>query len=112
MDGKEYLSAACESVREEIEKALGNGSIYDYFEDRDIYREDFTASISHRGAVYSSVSLMVAFGGPNVCIDTGTGAIEGYWWGVRASAPLSEEAVEAIDAWELERLQCIGIDIA
>lgn len=85
--------------------------IYTYFEGEDIYNEDFTASLSGRGIVYRGASLMVAFGGPNVCIDTNTGNVEGYWWGNRASVPIRREAVEAVDDWVLERLQCSGLDI-
>lgn len=47
----------------------------------------------------SGVEIMVAGGGPNIYIDTNTEAVELYWWGTRASADLSEEAVRQINAW-------------
>lgn len=43
------------------------------------------------------VKLLVAFGGPNIWIDTDAGLVRGYWWMDRANYPLSDAAVEAIN---------------
>lgn len=46
---------------------------------------------------YLSVQICVAWGGPNIYVDTGSKQVELYWWGSSAKAPLSERAVEMID---------------
>lgn len=37
--------------------------------------------------------ILVAFGGPNVWIDTDKKKVEGYWWGDYASADYSEDSL-------------------
>ena len=46
---------------------------------------------------------MVACGGPNIYVDTGSKAVELYWWTDRASYSLLSETAEAITA-EFEEL--------
>ena len=40
---------------------------------------------------YIGARVLVAFGGPNIWINTRTNTIEGYWWGDKASANYSDE---------------------
>lgn len=40
--------------------------------------------------VYRSARVLVAFGGPNIWIDTGTNTVDGAWWGDRASATFDD----------------------
>lgn len=47
--------------------------------------------------------ICIAFGGPNVYIDTDDGKVKLYWWADYAEAYLSKEAIDALDS-ELEEL--------
>lgn len=72
-------------------------SIYDYLEDC----LDIEYRCSSRRE-YRSVQIMVAWGGPNIYLDTATGKVELYWWGDRADAYLSQECITALDEWAEE----------
>ena len=74
---------------------LDEVSMYDYFEDR-IYDIGYTigGDFDYRG-----VRVMIAFGGPNVYINTNNRRVELYWGFGRAEAVLSDHAVDAIDAY-------------
>ena len=50
-----------------------------------------------RGETMYSCEICVAWGGPNIYIDTGTETVEGYWWTDRCSVPLDREICEMID---------------
>ena len=69
-------------------------SLYDFF--NDIYNIEYRLDARRE---YKSVALMVACGGPNIWIDTGTKQVELYWWTERASYPLNYDVVEAIDSF-------------
>lgn len=78
--------------------------LYDYFEDAlDV---EFRVSGRARDEL-RSVCIMVACGGPNIYIDTATRAVELYWWGDRASYPISSDAAEAVDEWAAEYWGCL-----
>lgn len=52
---------------------------------------------------YLGARVLVAFGGPNIWVDTKRGIVEGAWWGDRASASFTDnigldEALETL--WE------------
>ena len=72
-------------------------TIYDYFDDcLDIeYRCDSRKE-------YRSVQVMVAWGGPNIYVDTSSNNVELYWGGDAETWPLSSEAIEAVDNWAEE----------
>ena len=72
-------------------------SMWDYFED--IYNSRW---VLDSNLEYIAVRLMVACGGPNVWVDTETQRVELYWWGDRASYPLSSSAVAAVDEYAQE----------
>lgn len=85
-----YTCPCCGELIEESElEAL---SIYDYFED--VFDIEYRIGSDRE---YRSVCVMIACGGPNIYIDTATKNVELYWWGDRASYPLSLEAVNEID---------------
>ena len=67
-------------------------SLYDYFDDvYDIeYRMDSEGS-------YRSVSLMVAYGGPNIYVDTNDSYVKLYWGSTYAEAPISYDISDEID---------------
>lgn len=51
---------------------------------------------------YRSCRVMVAFGGPNIYIDTASRSVDLYWWNERATYLLSIDAADAIDEWAEE----------
>ena len=76
-------------------------SLYDFLEDcLDIeYRIGANKELR-------SVQIMVACGGPNIYIDSASTNVELYWWGDRASYPISSDAAVALDEWAEELYQC------
>lgn len=73
-------------------------TIDDYFDDNYGVR----TTIDDRGEVYST-SVCIAWGGPNIYIDTETGAVEMYWWSSRCCYPIPGSVAEMIDDWAQER---------
>ena len=39
---------------------------------------------------YLGARVLVAFGGPNIWVNTRTGTVEGHWWGDSASATFTD----------------------
>lgn len=76
-------------------------SIYDYFDD--VYDIEYRIGSDKE---LRSVCLMIACGGPNIYVDTGSKNVELYWWTERASYPLSSNAVASIDEFAEELYQC------
>jgi hypothetical protein len=54
-----------------------------------------------------SVQIMVTCGGPNIYVDTASKSVELYWWGDRASYPISYDAAAELDAWAEEYWRCL-----
>ena len=75
--------------------------IYDFFED--VYDIEYRVGSDK---ALRSVQIMVAFGGPNIYIDTASKKVELHWWCDYAYYPLSSNAVAAIDEWAEELYQC------
>ena len=48
---------------------------------------------------FKGARLLVAFGGPNIWIDTRHGRVEGYWWDVEETAHFYD-ALGLHDFWE------------
>lgn len=85
----------CESDLEAVD-------VYDYFSDcLDI---EFRCGSDKE---FRSVRIMVTCGGPNIYIDTATKQVELYWWGDRASYPISYDAAAAVDEWAEEYWGCL-----
>lgn len=60
-------------------------SAFDYLQDAlDIHW------ILNNDRTYRGARVLVAFGGPNIWIDTNTGLVEGYWWGDYAKASFTD----------------------
>lgn len=72
-------------------------SIWDYM--NDILDIDFIVS---RDREYRSCKICVAWGGPNIYIDTASSYVKLYWWTEYAEYPLSYSARDAIDEWAEE----------
>jgi hypothetical protein len=77
-------------------------SIYDWAED--------ILDIEYRcgsDKTYRSVRIMVAYGGPNIYIDTATERVELYWWTDRASYDIGRDVAVALDDWAEEYWNCL-----
>jgi hypothetical protein len=48
---------------------------------------------------YRSAQICIAWGGPNIYIDTATKDVELYWGSERARYPVSYDAIDIIDEW-------------
>jgi hypothetical protein len=60
-------------------------SAYDYLENAiDI------EYIVDRQKGYLGARILVAFGGPNIWVNTRTGTVEGHWWGENARASFED----------------------
>lgn len=69
-------------------------SFYDYFENAlDI---DYIVNSSKE---YKACRIMIAFGGPNIYVNTWERQVQLYWWNESASFYLSMETCDAIDEW-------------
>ena len=55
---------------------------------------------------YNGVRLLIAFGGPNIYVDTVSGRVDLYWWSERGSCQLSRDALHAIDDVFNEYYEC------
>ena len=85
-----YTCQECDETFEEYElEAL---SLYDYFDDVFDIEYRFGSDRQLR-----SVKLLVAYGGPNIYIDTASCTVELYWWGDRASYPIDRDVCGEID---------------
>lgn len=93
--GDKYRCPHCHTVAdiEDYEQL----SIWDYMNDvLDIY------FIVSRDREYRSCKILVAWGGPNIYIDTAAAMVKLYWWNEYADYPLSYAARDAIDEWAEE----------
>lgn len=79
-------------------------SLYDWMVDAlDIeYRVSGHASSPE----YRSASVLVAFGGPNIYIDTATATVQLYWWTERDECPIAPDACAELDAVLEEFFNC------
>lgn len=72
-------------------------TIYDYMDD--ILDIDFMVN---RYKEYSSCSICIGWGGPNIYIDTDSVEIKLYWGNTRESYPIHYTTRDAIDEWAEE----------
>lgn len=99
--GDKYRCPDCGSVSNVDD--LEQQGLYDYFSDC----LGIEYRVSGRGTDdLRSVCVMVACGGPNIYIDTASKAVELYWWGDRASYPITSDAAAEVDAWAEEMCGC------
>lgn len=90
-------SETCPYCEEDLEEQ----GIIDYFYD--------SLDIEYRigsNREYRSACIMVAFGGPNIYIDTRSKKVELYWWNEEGEAYLDSEVVDAIDEFMEELYNC------
>lgn len=99
-DGETLYRLPCGcTVDEEPEQR----DLYDYL--ADVLDVEYRIEHSDRETV-RSVRVMVAFGGPNIYIDSASRAVELYWWTDRASYPISSAAADELDDWAQELWSC------
>ena len=105
--GRMYVDGDGMCVRlgegEEIPEGCEEATMDDYLAEN--YGVDVTVSLGREPFV-KSASVMVAFGGPNIYIDTGSELVEMYWWTTYACYPLTCEAVSALNDWAQYCYEC------
>ena len=63
----------------------GKFSAFDYLQDA----LDIEYIVNGKGE-YLGARVLVAFGGPNIWVNTRTGTIEGHWWSDKATASFKD----------------------
>lgn len=76
--------------------------LYDYFED--VLNIEYRIESDRK--TLRSVSLMVAFGGPTIYIDTAENAVLLYWWNDRARYSFDSWIGDEINDWAQELWNC------
>ena len=76
---------------------------YDYFDE--VY--DIEYRIDSSGE-YKSVQLMIAYGDPNIYVDTNDSYVKLYWGSTHVEAPISYATSEAIDFIFKERFALLN----
>ena len=77
-------------------------SFYDYFENAlDI---DY---VTNSQKEYKACRIMIAFGGPNIYVNTWERKVELFWWNESGSFYLSGDACDAIDEWAESYFACL-----
>ena len=98
VDGKYWIDES-ENITEAVEgedppEGMEVATLYDYL--RDNYG---VWSLVDSYCEVTSVRVLVAFGGPNIYIDTHEGEVQLYWGATEACYPLSGEVIEKVDEW-------------
>lgn len=93
--GDKYRCPHCHEVNDVDD--LEQLSIWDYMSD--ILDIEYRCSSNKE---YRSCRICVAWGGPNIYIDTASAMVKLYWWNEYAEFPLSYEARDAVDEWAEE----------
>ena len=55
---------------------------------------------------YKACRILIAYGGPNIYINTFNGKVELFWWNEEAAAFLDDDVIEEIDAYQEEIFNC------
>lgn len=101
----QMLYNQCKQIAEELEKLEPNGFWTEETEDEesefyfdDNYNIDY---FWYRNVGLLGVRIMVAYGGPNIWVDTVKGYVHGYWGG-EVKYPLSYKVCDAINDYYRE----------
>jgi hypothetical protein len=91
-DGNAELREHCEQIAERLRTGVFDDfepeeegeepTAYDFLQDA----LDIEYVVNTKGE-YLGARVLVAFGGPNIWINTRSGMVEGAWWGTRANVP-------------------------
>lgn len=98
--GEKFLCPDCGEISDT--DAWETCGMYDYMDD--ILDIDYVVNFRKE---YKACRVLVAYGGPNIYIDTLSGAVELYWWSDHASFPILRSTMAAIDEWAEEYYSCI-----
>lgn len=79
----EYLSNPPEPTENEYGEIEGDA--FDYL--KDVLDIEY---ICNSRREYIGARVLVAFGGPNIWVNTRTNTVEGYWWGSKATADFED----------------------
>ena len=96
-------------IRKELTKAYRKGKLWDYLAEQEIYNQEFRITVAASGKLeYKSISIMLAFGGPNIYLDTGANyELIGLWGGTREELYLEGDIVEDIDNYFENLFECL-----
>lgn len=98
--GDDYICPDCGNHHRDNE--MEELTLWDYFED--VYDVEYRVGSDLK---LRSVCVMVACGGPNIYIDTGSRQVELYWWGDRASYSIDYDVCIQVDDYFQEILDCM-----
>lgn len=102
---KEILLKSCERIADELGRSKDDMFFYSYEEQENLRKENCFDDILDIKYILDSdrclmgVRICVAWGGPNIYIDTLHNCVEGYWGRDNASVPLEYGVAEAIDSY-------------
>ena len=94
MNDSEMLKSHCQSIADTLSRGFDDEtnddgeplSAFDYLQDA----LDIEYIVNSKGD-YLGARVLVAFGGPNIWIDTRRARVDGYWWGNSASVSFRDE---------------------
>lgn len=109
------LRSLCEYIAEDVTKMVNDPETWmkeNYVDERYCYHIsawmdealDVELVIGFNGT-YRGARIMVAYGGPNIYVNTRTGVVEGYWGDERASVEIPSEVCEALDEY-INEIRC------
>lgn len=109
MNTNNELKRQLERIKNELAEAHEKGTLCEYFGEIEIYNHDFTINLTASGKLeYKSVSIMLAFGGPNIYLDTGKDyELIGLWGETREELYLDGDIVEEIDNYFEDVYECM-----
>lgn len=81
------LKSVCDGTNEDY------GDLYEYISDALDVEYTVNSRLEYLGA-----ELLIAYGGPNVYVNTRTGSVEGYWGGEHIDYLLDRDAADALYA--------------
>ena len=104
-DTKDMLYKNCKMISEELDKIAENGFYTrdEEGEDDEFYFDDTygTDYVFRSGYGLIGVRVMVAFGGPNIYVDSYREEVVGYWGGDEVHYPIRRDVADRItDAFE------------
>jgi hypothetical protein len=94
-DLKEHIQAIAKMIESGFDSDGESIQAFNYVDDTYDINYLVNADKSYKGA-----RLLVAFGGPNIWIDTFTQTVEGYWWNERVDARYSKDEIGLDDMCE------------
>lgn len=109
------LRSLCEYIAEDVTKMVNDPETWmkeNYVDEDYCYHisawmddaMDIEMFIGFNGT-YRGARIMVAYGGPNIYVNTRTGTVDGYWGSEQASVEIPSEVCEALDEY-IDDIRC------